>query len=112
MGPDGRRSLGPEQEEFNKALSPFRSLDERVHGRLKRKFHALVEWPGDREVDLLNEAEPVEIVWAWTIAALLHNIDLTYCPMGEEPRVNELPDCLRPWRAYNPLIDLPPGELY
>lgn len=83
-GVDGRLELSEEQRQFAEHLNPFRSLNERVHGRIKSKFRMLQHWVCDREISVLELPKPEEVVYAWTVCCLLHNIDIQSSPMSVE----------------------------
>lgn len=106
-GVDGRLELSEEQVAFGKALGPFRSLNERVHGRLKSKFAALVRWSCDRQIDVLDAPEPSEIVLAWTVCSLLHNIELQQQPVVSEFCGASCDASLWGWPLYDVRLPLP-----
>lgn len=92
-------------------MSDFRSLNERVHGRLKRKFRALSFWAGDRERGIISLEEPAHLVFAWTICSVLHNVDIQEHPMGlHGVDILECDASLWGWPLYDPRIDCMSGE--
>lgn len=105
-GADGILHLTEEQLKFSDSLAPFRSLNERVHGRLKKKFRGLVFWSGDREVSLLELSEPVDIVAAWSVCCLLHNVDIQENPMGLASVRVRCDPCLWGWPQYDHRVDV------
>ena len=95
----------------------MRSLNERVHGRLKSKFRALCFWRGDRQVSAFLQQKPSRLVDAWSMVAILHNVEITIRPMTLDlliPCEHILPQALFDrslfqWTHYCPQRALPLG---